>query len=334
MPLPDRVADMRRRDFLGVLSGAAAAWPIAARAQQPAMPLIGFLRSTSLADAEHLVTAFRQGLKEADFVEGRNIDVEYRSAEDQRDRLAPLVADLIRRPVAAIVCNAQAAHVVKAATTAVPIVFVSGTDPVRDGLVDSLNRPGGNLTGVTFFAGLLSAKRMELLRSLVPKATAVALLVDPSGPDAVAVKREVQAAAQAIGLQFISFDVQSDREIDRAFAAIVERGAGALQFGSGAFFNSHRERVVALADKYRLPTIYNWREAVTAGGLMSYAASITDAYRQAGRYAGRILKGEKPGDLPVVQPTKFEFVLNLKTAKALGLDVPDRLLALADEVIE
>jgi putative ABC transport system substrate-binding protein len=325
---------MKRREFITLLGGAAATWPLRARAQQPSMPVIGFLRSTSLADAGHLVTAFRQGLKEAGFVEGRNVIVEYRSAEAQRDRLAPLVADLIRRPVAAIVCNAQAAHLVKAATTTVPIVFATGTDPVRDGLVDSLNRPAGNLTGVTFFAGLLSAKRLELLRSLVPKATAVAMLVNPGGPDAEAVQRDAQAAAQAIGLQFMSLDARSDRDIDRAFAAFVERGAGALQFGSGAFFNSHRERIVALAARYRLPTIYNWREAVTAGGLMSYAASITDAYSQAGLYVGRILKGEKPGDLPVVQPTKFEFVLNLKTAKALGLDVPDRLLALADEVIE
>jgi putative ABC transport system substrate-binding protein len=224
--------------------------------------------------------------------------------------------------------------VAKAATTKLPIVFVTGTDAVRDGLVNSLNRPGGNLTGVTFFAGLLSAKRMELLRSLVPKATSVAMLVSPDGPDVEAVKRDAQAAAHAIGLEFMSLEARSAGDIDSAFAAFVERGADALQLGSGPFFNSHRERIVALAARYRLPTSFNWREAVTAGGLMSYAASITDGYRQAGLYAGRILKGEKPGDLPIVQPTKFEFVLNLKTAKALGLDVPDRLLALADEVIE
>jgi putative ABC transport system substrate-binding protein len=296
--------------------------------------LVGFLRSTSLADAAHLVTAFRQGLKEAGFVEGQNVAVEYRSAEAHVDRLTALVTDLIRRPVAVIVCNAQTAHVLKAATTTVPIVFATGTDPVRDGLVDSLNRPGGNLTGVTFFSGLLSAKRLELLSSLVPKAATVAILMDPGGPEAEAVQRDAQAAAQAMGLQFISLEVRSERDIDRAFATFVERRADALQIGSGAFFNSHRERIVALAARYRLPTIYNWREAVIAGGLLSYAASITVAYRQAGLYASRILKGEKPGDLPVVQPTKFEFVLNLKTAKTLGLDVPDRLIALADEVIE
>ena len=215
-----------------------------------------------------------------------------------------------------------------------PIIFATGTDPVSDSLVDSLNRPGGNLTGVTFFAGLLSAKRLELVRQLVPKAKAVALLVNPDGPDAEAVRKDAQAAAEAIGLQFMSIDISNVRDMERAVATSVERGASVLQFGSGAFFNSHRERLVALAAQYRLPSIYNWREAVIAGGLMSYAASITDAYRQAGIYAGRILKGEKPGDLPVVQPTKFEFVLNLKTAKALGLEVPDRLLALADEVIE
>jgi putative tryptophan/tyrosine transport system substrate-binding protein len=327
-------ANMRRREFIKIVGGTAATWPLRAGAQQPSMPVVGFLRSTSLADAAHLITAFRQGLQEAGFVEGRNVIVEYRSAEAQRDRLASLVASFIRRPVSAIVCNAQAAHAVKVTTATVPIVFVTGTDPVRDGLVDSLNRPGGNLTGVTFFAGLLSAKRLELLRLLVPKAASVAILMDPSGPDAEAVRRDAQAAAQAMGLQFISLEVRSDLEIEKAFATLVERGTEALQFGSGAFFNSHRERIVALAARYRMPSIYNWREAATAGGLMSYAASITDAYRQAGRYAGSILKGEKPGDLPVVQPTKFEFVINLQTAKALGLEIPDRLLALADEVIE
>lgn len=323
---------MKRREFITLLGGAVV-WPLAAGAQQ-LMPAIGFLRSTSLADAAHLTTAFRQGLQEAGFVEGRNVTVEYRSGEGHRDRLQAPIADFIRRPVAAIVCNAEAAHVVKAATATVPIVFATGTDPVRDGLVGSLNRPGGNVTGVTFFAGLLGAKRLELLRQLVPKAATVALLVNPGGPDAEAARQDAQAAAQATGLQFMSLDVGSDRDIERAFATFVERGAQALQFGSGAFFNSHREFIVALAAQYRIPAIYNWREAVAAGGLMSYAASITDAYRQAGLYAGRILKGEKPADLPVMQPTKFEFVLNLKTAKALGLDVPDRLLALADEVIE
>ena len=245
-----------------------------------------------------------------------------------------MIADLLDRRVNIIVSNATAAHVVRSATTTMPIVFVTGTDPVRDGLVSSLNRPGGSVTGVTFFGGLLGAKRLELMRQLVPQATSIAMLVDPGGPDAEAVLQDAQAAAKATGLQFMSVNVGNDREIERAIAAFVERKASVLQFGSGAFFNSHRERLVALAARYKVPAVYNWREAVATGGLMSYAASITDAYRQAGIYAGRILKGEKPGDLPVTQPTKFEFVLNLKTAKALGLEVPDRLLALADEVIE
>lgn len=323
---------MRRREFLSVL-GAAASWPVMARAQSP-VPTIGFLRSTPLADATHLVTAFRQGLKEAGFTEGQNVNVEYRSGESQPERLTAAVADLLGRRVALIVCNATAARPIKAATTTVPIVFVSGTDPVRDKLVESLNRPGQNVTGVTFFGGLLGAKRLELMRQLVPKATAVALLVDPGGPDVEAVQHEAQAAAQATGMRFMSANVNNDRDIEKAVAMFVERGVGVLQFGSGAFFNSRREQLVALVARHRLPAIYNWREAVAAGGLMSYAASITDAYRQAGIYAGRILKGEKAGDLPVIQPTKFEFVLNLRTAKALGLEVPDRLLALADEVIE
>lgn len=323
---------MRRREFLSVL-GAAAAWPVATRAQTSA-PTIGFLRSTPLADAAHLVAGFRQGLKEAGFVEGQNVNVEYRSGEGQRERVAAAVADLLRRRVAVVVCNAAAAHHVKTATTTVPIVFVTGTDPVRDGLVESLNRPGRNVTGVTFFGGLLGAKRLELVRQLVPKATTVALLIDPRGPDAEAVLQEARTAVQTSGLQFMSVNVGSLSDIEKAIATFAERKASVLQFGSGAFFNSHREQLIALADRHRIPAIYNWREAVVTGGLMSYGASITESYRQAGFYAGRILKGEKPGDLPVMQPTKFEFLLNLKTAKSLGLEVPDRLLALADEVIE
>ena len=323
---------MKRREFLSVL-GAAAAWPVAARAQA-SVPTIGFVRSTPLADAAHLVTAFRQGLKEAGFTEGQNVNVEYRSAEGRLDRLPAIAADFLRGRVAVIVGNATAAHPIKAATTTVPIVFVTGTDPVRDGLVSSLNRPGGNVTGVTFFGGLLGAKRLELMRQLVPKATSVALLVDPRGPDAEAVLEDARAAVQTTGLQFMSVNVGSLSDIEKGIAMFVERRASVLQLSSGAFFNSHREQLVALAARHKIPTIYNWREAVVAGGLMSYAASITNSYRQAGIYAGRILKGEKPGDLPVMQPTKFEFVLNLKTAKALGLEVPDRLLALADEVIE
>jgi putative ABC transport system substrate-binding protein len=325
---------MKRREFITLLGGAAT-WPLAARAQQPKMPVIGFLRDTSLADATYLVAAFRQGLKEASFIEGQNVAIEYRSAEGQPHRLPALVADLVRHQVTLIICNTSSAFAAKAATSTVPIVFVTGGDPVRDGLVASLNRPGGNVTGVSFLNSVLAAKRLELLHQIVPKATIIAAMSEnSSGPDIEAERRDLLAAAQAIGQQLIVLDVSSDREIETAFTTLVQRGAGALHVGTGAFMNSQREQIVALAARYRTPAIYNWREAVAAGGLMSYAPSITDAYRQAGIYAGRILKGEKPGDLPVMLPAKFEFVINLKTAKALGLEIPDKLLALADEVIE
>jgi putative ABC transport system substrate-binding protein len=321
---------IRRREFIFT----AAAWPLTARAQQAAMPMIGFLRSTSLVEFPHLVTAFRQGLNEIGFVEGQNVAIEFRSAEDRHDRLPALVADLIHRPVAVIVGNSIAVVAAKAATTTIPIVFASGGDPVRDGLVASLNRPGGNVTGVHFFGVVLAAKRLELLRTMVPTATTIGVLVQPNTPNTEAERSDVLAAAQAVGQQLIVLLATSSRDIEAAFATFVQRGAGALQVGGGPFLNSNRERLVALAARYKLPTIYAWREAVVAGGLMSYGTSQTDAYRQAGVYAGRILKGEKPGDLPVIQATKFEFVINLNTAKALGLDIPPTLLALADEVIE
>jgi putative ABC transport system substrate-binding protein len=269
---------MRRREFITLFGGAAAAWPLAARAQQPAMPVIGFLRDTSLAHVTYLVVAFRRGLKEAGFIEGQNVVIEYRSAEDQADRLPALVADLVRRQVTLIVGNTGSTQAAKAATSTVPIVFVTGGDPVRDGLVASLNRPGSNVTGVSFLNSVLAAKRLELLRQIAPKATIIAAMPEnSSSPDIEAERRDLLAAAQAIGQQLIVLDVSSDREIETAFTTLVQRGAGALHVGTGAFMNSQRERIVALAARHRIPAIYNWREAVAAGGLMSYAPSITDA---------------------------------------------------------
>src|SRR5262245_36496547 len=324
---------IERRKFLATLGGAAA-WSLAARAQQ-AMPVIGFLRDASLADATHLVAAFRQGLKEAGFIEGEKVLIEYRSAEDQAHRLPALVDDLVRQQVALIVGNTRGAKAAKAATTTVPIVFVTGEDPVINGLVASLSRPGGNTTGVSFLSTASVTKRLELLRQLVPKPGAIAMLVYPvNTPDAERELRDVQAAAQVSGQELMVVEAGTDRDIETAFATFAQHGAVALFIGSHAFFNSRRERVAALAVHHALPATYALREFATAGGLMSYGTSITGAYRLGGIYAGRILKGERPADLPVQQSTKFEFVINLRTAKALGIDVPDRLLAIADEVIE
>jgi ABC-type uncharacterized transport system substrate-binding protein len=325
---------MKRREFITLLGGAAAAWPLAARAQQPAMPVVGFVRSTSLAFSVPMVAAFRQGLTAAGFNEGQNVAIEYRFADNQLGRLPGLVAELIRLPVVVIVANGEAALAAKAATSTVPVVFATGSDPVVDGLVASLNRPGGNVTGVSFVSGLLGAKRLDMLRQLIPAAATMAMLVGTDTLEARIERRDVELAAQALGQQLIIAPVSSEGEFDGAFTSIVGRGAKALLVGTGPFLTSNRERVVALAARHAIPAVYALREFVVVGGLMSYGASIAEAYRQAGFYAGRVLKGEKPADLPVMQSTKFELVINLKTAKALGLDVPATLLARADEVIE
>ena len=318
-----------RRKFLATLvGGALAAWPLAARAQQPAMPVVGFFYSGTLTDVPHFVTAFRQGMKEAGIIEGQNVAIEFHSG-----RGSPLlVADLLRRQVALIVGNTPSALAAKAATTTAPIVFVTGDDPVRNGLVTNLNRPGGNVTGVSFIVAELGAKQLGLLRELRPGAARIAVLVDPKFPTTERFVSEVRAAASANGQQLVVLDASSDREIETAFTTLVQRGASALHVGVGML--SQRERIVALAARHGIPAIYVLRDFVAAGGLMSYGTSMSGAYRQAGVYAARILKGEKPGDLPVMLPTKFEFAINLKTAKALGLEIPAALLARADEVVE
>ena len=324
---------MRRREFITLIGGAAATWPLAARAQQPTKPVIGFLRSTSLAVSTPMVTGFRQGLT-VGFTEGQNVAIEYRFADSQRERLPGLVAELIRLPVAVIVANNIAALAAKAATTTVPIVFATGSDPVVDGLVASLNRPGGNVTGVSFLSGLLGPKRLDMLRQLVPTAGTIAILVGTDTLEARIERRDVELAAQALGQQLIVAPVTSEGELDGAFTSIVERGAKALLVGTGPLLTSNRERIVALAARHAIPAIYALREFVEAGGLISYGASLVEAHRQAGIYAGRILKGEKPADLPVMQSAKFELVINLKATKALGLSMPPTLLAVADEMIE
>jgi len=298
------------------------------------MPVIALVRSSSLLQFDHLVAAFRQGLKEMNFAEGLNVVVEYRSAEDRHEQLPELVADLVRRRVDVIVGNIAAALAAKDATSTIPIVFTTGGDPLKEGLVVSLNHPGANVTGVTFFGAVLGAKRLELLRQLSPKPMTIAVLFSSNNPSTEAERREVEAAAFTVGQQLVILDANTDSDIDAAFTTIVQRRADALLVGPGAFLNSRRERVVSLAAQHALLTSFAWREAVLAGGLMSYGTSQTDAFRQAGVYAGRILNGEKPGDLPVLQPAKFELVINLKAAKTLGIEIPLALLRSAAEVLE
>jgi putative ABC transport system substrate-binding protein len=326
---------MRRRDFTAGLLGAATlgAWPLSARAQQAAIPVVGFLRVTSAADSAHLAAAFRQGLKESGFNEGQNVAIEYRYAENQRERAPALAADLIGRKVAVIATD-QAVREVKAASSTIPILFVLGADPVAAGLVASLNRPGANVSGIVFFSSQLGAKRIELLRQLVPAATTIGVLAFAVSPEDKTERDQIEAAAAGAGQQLLIADVAQEADIDKAFASFAEKGVGAVLVGSGPFFRSHKEKIVALALRYALPTSYSLREYVGAGGLMSYGTSITNAYREAGKYAARVLKGEKPADLPVLQSTKFEFVINLKTARTLGLVVPQQLQVAADEIIE
>jgi putative tryptophan/tyrosine transport system substrate-binding protein len=328
--------DVGRRQFITLIGGVVAAWPLAAGAQQPAMPVIRFLSSRSADDSACVVAAFREGLAETGYVDGRNAAIEFRWAQGEFDRLPALAAELVRRPVAvlAAVGGFQTPRAAQAATNAIPIVFGIGEDPVKEGLVPNFNRPGANVTGATFFTALLGAKRLGLLRDLVPKAEMVGLLVNQHTSQGQGQIRDVQQAARDLGLRLLVLNGGSDENIETAFAGLAAQGVAALLVGADPFFDTRRDQLIALVARHRVPAVYQFRDYALAGGLMSYGANITDLYRQVGLYVGRILKGEKPADLPVMLPTKFELVINLKTAKALGIDISANLLTLADEVIE
>jgi putative ABC transport system substrate-binding protein len=324
---------MRRREFITLLGVAAAVWPLSARAQYQATPKVGFLRPTSAGDAGHLVAAVRQGLRESGYPSDK-VAIESRWADGRPERLPILAAELVALQVTAIVGSVEAALALKVATTSIPIVFVTGSDPVASGLVSSLNRPGGNVTGVSFFDIPVTGKRLALLRELVPNAEIIAVLQDPNFSEHEAVTREIEVAASAMGQKIVTLNVSRPEEIDAAFSTMVQSRAGALLVGPGPFLSSRRSQVIGLAALNSIPTSYFDRESVDAGGLISYGANYTDAYRRAGIYVARILNGEKPGGLPVELPTKYELVINLKTAKALGLAVPPSLIARADDVIQ
>jgi putative ABC transport system substrate-binding protein len=327
---------MRRREFIAVLGGAAVGWPLAAHAQQPAMPVIGFLSSRSPSESSGVVAAFRQGLGESGFVEGQNLAIAFRWAEGHYDRLPALAAELVDLHVNVLFAagGPPSAFAAKAATATIPTVFSAVNHPVELGLVASLNRPGGNLTGTSMFTAEIASKNVNLLKEMVPAATLVAYLINPTNPAAKIYSDSVIAAASALGITARVVNASTEQDLDDAFASSKRFGAAGLVVIGEPFFDTQRNRIVALAQRYALPAIYTFREYVTAGGLMSYGPSITDAYRRGGIYVARILKGEKPADLPVMQPTKFDFAINLKMAKILGLNVPPTLLATADEVIE
>jgi putative ABC transport system substrate-binding protein len=327
---------MRRREFTTLLGGAAVAWPMAARAQQASVPVIGFMSSRSSADSEYLVAAFRKGLTEEGYIDGQNVAMEFRWANGQYDQLPALAADLIKQKIAvlAAVGGEPSALAAKEATSTIPIVFTIGGDPMKIGLVASMNRPLGNATGVSLLAIEPEAKRLAILHELVPKAALIAVLINPNFGDFEGRLREISAAARTLGRRIEYYTASTDAELELAFSRIKQENAAALLPAADPFFDTRRQQIITFAAKSRLPTIYQFREFATAGGLMTYGISITEGYHQTGIYAAQILKGAKPGELPVHQSIKFEFVINLKTAKALGLDVPDKLLALADEVIE